>query len=438
MFSGVEYDKDVWNGLKWLASVLPNDKVFYERLTIAQRNYIISTCKPANFCKPFDLSWYGKDVVAGFFSQAKSLLDNRRAYELSTASYIIPWVKRLGQCAELLNGIYGAKERAKRMLLNDKVIPDTALFELVLAGNYAEQGYEVEFIQEQKGICKTPEFRCSLNGKEFFFVECKRLQTGFYAKQEKEEHTKRVQLVEHRVNIEKMNIWLDVTYNCEVKDIPEDYLIRHLTNFDGVMYKWEDLYGKGFIKSYDFNVIKNDILKEGSLLFSVKLTRLIKGSPLEDENYNVFVNGEPDERDSRYIAHVNNASLVTWRCVSDKSLEARSRHITKTLAEIDEQLIGCSIGVGHIALDVDVQKDVADKRRQKNNNAAKKFHTKANIARVNIHYLVPRTDENSSWMVDETVDDFYVMPVIKDAIPVVQAFPEAVIFDNDLPGWHQK
>ncbi|HCM9138827.1 hypothetical protein [Enterobacter ludwigii] len=437
MFGGIEYDRDVLDGLEWLASIMPDKRDFYSRLAKAQRHYIIATSKTANFCKPYDPLWYGPDFVASFFSQAKSLLDNRRAYELNRASHVIPWVKRLGQCAELLNNIPGAKERAKRMLLNDKVFPDTALFELVLAGNYASIGYDVEFVPEEKGIRKTPEFKCSINDDEFFYVECKRLQTGFYEKQEKAAHSMRARLAEIIINIKKMNIWLDVTYSCEVKDTPEDYLSRHLSMFKGMTYNWEDEFGSGFIQPADLKKIRKDISENGSLLFSVKLPRLIKGSPLDDENYNVFVSGKPDERDPRYIASLKHASLVTWRCINEISFEARSRHVTKTLAEIDEQLLGHGLGVGHIALDVDVQKSVADKRRAKNDEATRKFHTRADFVRVNIHYLVPRTVEYNSWMVDETVDEFYVDKMVNDIIPLVQAFPEAILFNNDLPAWHQ-
>lgn len=438
MNGGIEYDQDVWNGLEWLASIMPDEQDFHGRLAKAQRNYVAATSKAANFCKPFDPLWYGPDLVASFFSQAKSLLDNRRSYELSIASHIIPWVKRLGQCAELLNEVSGAKERAKRMLMNDKVFPDTALFELVLAGNYAAKGYIVEFIPEEKGIRKTPEFKCSINDEEFFFVECKRLQKGLYEKQEKAAHGARAHLAELQINAKKLNIWLDVTYKSEVKDVPENYLSHHLSMYKGVVYKWEDDYGSGFIQSADLDKIRKDISEEGSLLFSVKLPRLIKGSVLEDENYNVFVTGKPDGRDPRYIAFVKYASLITWRCINETSFEARSRHVTKTLAEIDEQLIGHGLGVGHIALDVDVQANVADKRRSKNLEAIRKFQTRADFVRVNIHYLVPRTDENTSWMVDETLDDFCVNEEVKEIIPVIQAFPDAILFENDLPGWHQK
>lgn len=117
--------------------------------------------KAANFGKQFDPEWYGSDVVAGYFAQAKSLIDNRRSYEVTNASNIIPWVKQLGVCAKSLDRITGARDRAIRMLKNTTVLPDTALLELVLAGNYASEGYEVEFIPEQR-IAKTRSFVAAL------------------------------------------------------------------------------------------------------------------------------------------------------------------------------------------------------------------------------------------------------------------------------------
>lgn len=144
-------DSDVIAGLEWLASTQENKQHFYQRLAKAQQFYIATTQKAANFGKQFDPEWYGSDVVAGYFAQAKSLIDNRRSYEVTNASNIIPWVKQLGVCAKSLDRITGARDRAIRMLKNTTVLPDTALLELVLAGNYASEGYEVEFIPEQKG-----------------------------------------------------------------------------------------------------------------------------------------------------------------------------------------------------------------------------------------------------------------------------------------------
>lgn len=437
MTDGVEYDSDVVEGLDWLASTQGDKPSFYQRLEEAQNSYISATSSAINFGKPFDPAWHGQDIVAGFLSQAKSLIDNRRAYDVSVASHIIPWVKRLGQCAQILKTIHGAEERARRMLSKSTVSPDTALFELVLASNYASEGCEVEFVPEKKGIEKTPEFKCTTDSGDCFFVECKKLQKGPYATTEKEAHDLRANLTRTSIMSEKMNIWISVSYRCEVKNSPEEYLHSHLKEFSGMPYSWDDKYGTGFIRAYDFSLIKKDISDNGSLLFNIKLARIIKGSALDDENYNLFASGEPDERDARYATSISNASLITWRCVNDKSVEAKSRHVTKILSEIDDQLLGYGFGVGHVAMDADIQKDVADRRREKNYEAVINFKTNSEIVRLNIHYLVPRITENSSWMVDETVDDFYSRSWVENVIPLVRAFPGVKLFENDLPGWHQ-
>lgn len=153
--TGVMEDKYVAIGLEWLNQLQDDIKTSLSRLQSAQHQYIHVTNDAAFFGKDFDIKLYGTDIVASFFAQAKSLLDNRRAYDVSIASHIIPWVKQLGRNCYLIDAIPGARERAKRMLDDKMLYPNTALFELVIiAGNYADKGYQVEFIPEQKGIVK--------------------------------------------------------------------------------------------------------------------------------------------------------------------------------------------------------------------------------------------------------------------------------------------
>lgn len=438
MSGGVELDMDVINALMWLAETTTDPRGFSQRLEMAQGNYIKETSKKINFGVPFDKRWYGDDVVAGFFSQAKSLIDSRRAFEISTASQIIPWVKQLGQNVNVLNEIPGAKERAKRMLDSTSVYPDTALFELILAGNYAAMGYDVEFIPEKKGIAKTPEFKCSFLDEVEFVVECKRLQKGMYASQEESAHLRKIHPVELRVCSKKMSVWIDVTYKNEVDKIPETYLLDHLSNYYAVDYNWDDEYGIGFIKQAKLHDLKKDIEENGSISFHTKLARLLKGKEVDDNNYNIIASGRPDDQDPRFISKIKHASLVTWRCVSEQSFEGRSRHIKSTLAEIEKQVTSHGLGVGHIAIDIDVQKEVADKRREKNKKVAEEFEMKSELVRLNIHYLVTRIEENHSWMVDETLDYFCSNTLVKYVVPLVQIFPDAIVFDNDLPAWYQK
>ncbi|MGQ8482515.1 hypothetical protein NFJ68_06775 [Klebsiella aerogenes] len=431
-------DKDIENALQWLSKTLPEPNSLFDRMCLAQENYIKESALKVNVGKESKIEWHGCDVVAGFFSQAKSYLDNRRSCDISAASKILPWVKQLGVNVEYLNNIPGAVERAKRMLESYTVYPDNALFELILAGNYAAKGFDVEFIPEQKGIAKTPEFKCSFDGKALFVVECKRLKKGQYAQQEESAHSTRASFIESRVHLKRMSVWMDVTYKCEVNETPDDYLLKHLCNYYGKEYSWSDDYGSGFIKPANLRRVNDDIKLKGSLSLHTKLARLIKTSPLDGEFYNVYAFGRPDERDPRFFSKINYATLLTWRNVSEVSLENRSRHITKHLKEIEDQISNNGLGVGHLVIDADVQKDVADKRREKNIEAALSFRIKSKLVRLNIHYLVPRVDEDNSWLVDETLEFFSGDELISHLFPEVKLFSGVELFENDLPAWHQK
>lgn len=435
--TGVMEDKYVAIGLEWLSQMQDDKKTFLSRLQSAQHQYIHVTNDAAFFGKDFDINLYGTDIVASFFAQAKSLLDNRRAYDVSIASHIIPWVKQLGRNCYLINAIPGARERAKRMLDDKKVYPDTALFELVIAGNYADKGYQVEFIPEKKGVAKTPDLKYRDNEGREFYIECKRLQKGKYEAEEKELHNALINNKEVIKILWGFNFWIDITYKSELKSIPHDYIYEHLKNFNNQHYSWSDAYGQGVVKPVSLYRLHEDILKNGSIMFNTKFARLMKGAALRDEYYNIYARAKSDDRDHRFIEFVEQASLVTWRCVNPTSFESRSKHVTSLLKTIDDQLLSYGPGIAHIAIDVDIQGDVADKRRQKNAEAISRFTPRSKLCRTMVHYMVPRIDEDSAWMVDETSDESLNYPPEFAFTPRVAVFTDSEILDNDLPGWRQ-
>jgi hypothetical protein len=79
-----------------------------------------------------------------------------------------------------------------------------------------------------------------------------------------------------------------------------------------------------------------------------------------------------------------------------KNLWSVVRHIKSTLAEIEKQISNNGLGVGHVAIDADTSKDVADKRREKNLEVTKSFKLESKLVRLNIHYLVQRIEESHS------------------------------------------
>jgi hypothetical protein len=119
---------------------------------------------------------------------------------------------------------------------------------------------------------------------------------------------------------------MDVTYKTEVKETPDNYLLNHLSNYYGKDYSWDDDFGVGFVKAVNLNSAKYDVEVNGSLSFHSKLARLLKGNPIGDDFYNIFASGRPDERDQRFISKIKYASLLTWRCINEKSLECRSAY----------------------------------------------------------------------------------------------------------------
>ncbi|MEI3774581.1 hypothetical protein [Pectobacterium brasiliense] len=435
--TGVMDDEFVSMGLEWLCQVQDDSGAFLSRLEKAQCKYIASTNDPANFGKDFDIKLYGHDIVASFFAQAKSLLDNRRVYDISIASNIIPWVKQLGRNCHLIEAIPGAKERAKRMLEDETVYPDTALFELVVAGNYADRGFQVEFIPEQKGIAKTPDLKYRGQDGQDFYIECKRLQKGRYETIEKQHHREIINHEKTMRILEEFNLWMDITYKSEVKDIPHDYIYKHLKHYEGNFYTWNDIYGQGVVRPISLSALLTDILINGSIMFNTKFARLIKGDVLRDEYYNIYARVKPDDRDNRFVECVYQAALVTWRCVNEASFEGRSKHVTSLLKTIDDQLLNFGPGIAHIAIDVDVQGDVADKRRQKNIEAITRFRPDSRLCRTMVHYMVPRIDEDSAWMVDETSDELLSYPPELGITPRVAVFTDSETLDNDRPGWRQ-
>ena len=77
------------------------------------------------------------------------------------------------------------------MLRAESVAPDSAMFELVMASNYATYGFDVAFIAEARGQARTPDLRLSASGlSKPIFVECKRLKRGQYEIQEQAKHKK--------------------------------------------------------------------------------------------------------------------------------------------------------------------------------------------------------------------------------------------------------
>jgi hypothetical protein len=116
------------------------------------------------------------------------------------------------------------------------------------------------------------------------------------------------------------------------------------------------------------------------------------------------------------------------------SIMKKARYVTTKLAEADQQLAQFGTGMVHMAMDAEFQCASFDLRRERNIEAIAKFRSKGALLAIYLHYLVPRTSESHSWMIDETVDRFG--PAGAD-MPTPRIFTNSKDVQNGLPAWKQ-
>lgn len=438
--SNIEDDMDVRAALTWLGRASGNERAFGARLETAQSAYREFTASAHHRGQDPALGELGADVVAAFFAQAKSLVDERRTYDFALASMTVPWVKQLGRHVALLDGIAGARGRAARMLNAETVAPDSAMFELVMASNYAAEGLEVAFVDEAKGRARTPDLRLTVPDLQRpFFVECKRLERGQYEQVERARHRLLFQDVARLIDARALSVHIDVTYTRELAEVPDTYLTEHLLQALSSPlvtpggYPWKDEFGHGEIRRANLAAVREDT-RDTSLYFGTKLARLLSGRIVREASYHLAAGADPDPRDPRYLDRIHYGSVVTWQCVAPGAIERKSRYVKSKLVEADRQLQGLGPAMVHMAMDAELACESSGLRRKRNIEAIRVFEPKATLVAIYLHYLVPRISEAHSWLLDETVDTFG--PTTEPMEPT-RIFPGAPLVDNDLPAWQQ-
>ena len=436
---GVEEDPEIAAALVWLATSFGDAPAFFARLIAAQRRYREVTADVAARGKDPSWSDLGPDITAAYLAQGKSLLDDRRSYDFALVSHVAPWLKQLGANLPALAQVDGATDRALRMLRQSTVLPDTTLFELVIAGNYAAEGFDVAFIEEGPG--KTPDLRLSSSESDsVLFVELKRLQRGDYEIAERRRHVEIFRQLEALLYEQGLSVDVDVTYEKELTDVPDDYLLwqvqRALASpiLLSSGYPWRNEFGSGLIRAANVAAVHRDT-RESYLYFGTKMARLLSGRVVSENNYHLAAQASAHPEDPRYIDRMEFGSVVTWQCIAPKAIERKAKYVRSKLAEADKQIAGHGRGIIHIAMDTELHSEASDLRRQRNLDTLGTFQMNSQTSIVYLHYLVPRVSEDHSWLSDETVD---VFSRLDRPPPPFPAFPNSTTLDNDEPAWRQR
>lgn len=199
-------------------------------------------------------------------------------------------------------------------------------------------------------------------------------------------------------------------------------------------YPWKDEFWRGVITPARLLAVHQDTA-ESSLYFGTKLARLLSGTEVTQDAYNLLGSGNPNPRDVRFLQQVYYCSVVTWGCSAEASINSRARFVRSKLAEVDQQMHRSSVGIVHVGMDAQRDGRTSDVRRVRNIEVVKDFQASSRIEEIYLHYFVPLTTEVTAWSIDETTDCFVVNPTRR--IGLERVFDRAAIADNDLAAWYQ-
>jgi len=435
---GLYSDPEIIAALDWLGDASGDPSAFRARIKSAQNLYRQYVSETNNLGKDPKLEELGPDRVASYLAQADALVHDAAAYDLALSPRIVPFIKQIGGNVQALHSVSGAYNRAFRMVKQSTVDPETAIFELAVASAYLRAGFTVEFIAEAPPE-KRPDFRVERTGA-VADIECKRLSQSTYAKSESKRQGQICARLSELIYDRKLSLHIDVVYTRELSDVPEDYLVdrvnaslsRRVITFDG--YPWKDDFGEGVIRPSNLSAVHRDTIGS-SLYFGTKLARLLSGTEVTQDAYNLIGSGDPDFRDPRYLEHLHYCSVITWGCSAVESINARARFIRSKLAEVDQQMHCSTAGIVHVGMDAQRDGHTSDVRRARNIDVVREFQASSTIREIYLHYFVPLTTEVTAWTIDETTDCFGVDPNCR--VGLDRVFDLAEIADNNLAAWYQ-
>jgi hypothetical protein len=434
-------DELIESALDWFLAVSPSSVDLKRRIINAQDYYLRHSTPDADGWPHTPKLILGSDVVASYLAQAESLIRNRRTYDLAIGARVVPFIKSVGIGLHELRRMPGVEERVSRMLRSNNDHPDSALFELVTAARYAHEGFEVRFIPEANQRMGDLEVEAGA-GAEMFkaHVECKRLRPSVYELRETIEARRLFAPLSKMIHDKKLNVDVDVTFVAELRDIPDSHLESKVDQAinsrlllrDG--YPWRDEYSEGLVRPANIDRLSKE-LRDSYLLFGTKMARLLSGRLVSEGSYYMTADTTPRDGDPRYIDSVRFASVMTWRCLAEKSVTARARHVRSKIADIDQQLHQAPLGVAHIGMDAERDTVAADKRRELNLDAVRTFSPTSPLFEINMHYFLPRISEETAWVIDESVDFVRALPegLLEDARVLGYGQSEDV---GNRPAWH--
>jgi len=348
------------------------------------------------------------DTVAWYILQAETFATDRVYWSPEGVMRAVPFLTRLGKELPLLLSVKGVEERAARMMLAERRQPDSCIYELLVALAYRRHGWvRVEFVPETPGRGRTPDLHV-FRSRSRWAVECKRLPPSPYSAREKVRGTKLAEPV-HALSLEmNESIVVEVKYKIELTDVPDEYLIEHVRSAieQRSLSRWDDEIAAGRVRPVDWPLTRKVLAKDDVYFGGSRMIELLVGYYVHEADHSMAAKWRPSRLRPAYAEAVYQASVVSWRSLSDAAVLQKARHFRRTLANAEGQLPSDRPGVIHIGVESYAGAYVDFARHISNTFEASSFAPRQSRLRwVYGNYFVPEatTRKDETWAITETM-----------------------------------
>lgn len=398
-------DDELMLAVAWLKSFVPH-KEMDRRLDATKTNLLAAqeSMRAGERAPLFDPT----DTVAWYILQAETFATDRTHWTPEGTMRVVPFLTRIGKELPLLLTVKGVEDRAARMMLQERRQPDGCIHELLVALAYRRGGWgRVEFVPETPGRGRTPDLHVFRTGSRWA-VECKRLVPSTYAARERSRGTTLAQRV-HELCLElSESVVVEVKYQIELQDVPDDYLSRHVASAIArrSLTPWRDEVATGRVRPIDWALPRRVLAKDYVYFDGSRMIELLVGRYVHTADYSMAAKWRPAPSKPTYADAVYQASVVSWISESDAAVRQKARHFRSTIANAEDQLRADRPGVIHVGIETSAGAEIDFARHFLNTMEARSFApANSRLRWVYANYFVPEatTRENETWAITETM-----------------------------------
>lgn len=390
---GTDYFKSLMTNDEWIERRAVAAKQFYQSL-------VGELADPSGMGRYFSL----KDQIGWYLYLGESFTDHPPNYEVFYGCRVVPVLAAIGRNIHFVDQIAGFEDRARRIVHQDRAQPNGPLFELLVALAYARDGAEVAFRPEMPGREKAHDLDVTIDD-EIWAVECKRLETGEYAENERQKMRDLWMPCSKTIADTGRSTYIGVDFRIEMQDVPDDYLVRISDRFlksGQTSLLWHDDIAGGVIGDLDLQPLQSS-LKTGYVLHPGPVyNKLLTGSYYRYDNLNIIhkVKFAPNPH---FVDEIDQAIVARWKSVSEEAIDRKARDIRRKLADANSQLPDGVPGVIHIGLEALGADEIEHRRYEKIMQTIDNFDPKGKDLRyIYWHHFAAEVSPEEVWAIDET------------------------------------